>query len=353
MNLPGVRSRHLHLLRAALGQGRDVRIEWNAWRRTANLLRLDHGSSRLLPLAYHNLVEHDVPDAEIPPRVPGVARHTWTRNQTLIRLVEPALDALRDGDIDFLVIKGAALLIAAYGGDTRLRPLGDVDVLVRPEAMTKAAACLVNAGWTRRPPDIDDAWLFAVEGGYRIRLHQNALLEATDRGLAEPPWDRAEWAEFANGPVRIPDPTSLLLQAVVYGHFPPLPLPIRWIADAARLIRVHGTRMDEPDFFRRVERLGVAPHARAALAALAPFAKAPLWPHGLRESGRLEFEVTRRLQRWCGQTPRWWFHARRRRVPFLRYLARMFGLDRGRDLPLLLVRKAVHRWLRVLRIRFD
>lgn len=355
MSLPGVHVRHRALLRAALGAGPAVRTEWLGWLHRVDIARLDMGSTRLLPLACHNVRLHGVADREVPPRVAGLVRHHWARTQSLLHAVRPAVERLAQAGVEVMLIKGAAFLLQAYGGDARLRPLADVDILVRPDRAADAEEVLLASGWARGGPDLEDARCFVRAGGLRLRLHVRALLESAGRGHAEPCWADAVAAEFPGGGPRVlvPGATSLLLHGCVYGLFPPLPAPVRWIADAVHLLRRRGMEVDGNALHRAAAGIGVRPHVREAFAAIAPFEPVPPPPGGGPWAERAEYWICSRGQGLCGPLPRWWFHARRQRTPALRHLARTFGLSRASELPGLLLQRAAHRWPRVLGIRFD
>lgn len=352
MKIPGVRAQHLRLLRAVLGQGEAARQNWRAWIADVNIERLDHGTTRLLPLLYYNAVLQGVAEDEIPAKIKGVCRHGWSRNQVLLRAVEPMLRELQESGIDFMLIKGGALLLTAYDGDSRLRPLSDVDVMVRPGQLARAADVTRESGWRRKSPDIDDALDFAFEEGYRLRLRDHALLEVYDRGLAEPAWEKPARATLGGLDVLVPDPTSLLFHICVYGLYPPLPPPIRWAADASLLLRKHGPKIKWEELERRARDAGVVPQVQAALEFLQRECAAVV-PQIKRTSFAGEYLITMWGQRYLGQIPRWWFHARRRKISFARYLMAVFGMGRFLHLPGLVARKAWSRWLRVWRLKYD
>jgi len=83
-----------------------------------------------------------------------------------VRHVQAVVTGVRDAGIDAILLKGWS--VAAYYADPALRPLGDIDLLVR-ERDGDAASARAAALAVRRPP---------------IDLH-TALLDLTDRTVAE------------------------------------------------------------------------------------------------------------------------------------------------------------------------
>ncbi|GMU52098.1 MAG: hypothetical protein AMXMBFR33_12440 [Candidatus Xenobia bacterium] len=71
----------------------------------------------------------------------------WARYQALQNQLEEALDR---ADLDALLLKGAALRMTVYRRPG-LRPLSDIDLLVRPEAFDETARALVGIGLLSSP----------------------------------------------------------------------------------------------------------------------------------------------------------------------------------------------------------
>ncbi len=76
------------LLTASLRENDAALNAWHEWRSIVDLQTVDRGSTRLLPLLWHNLVAMGVDDP-LMPRLRGIYRHTWFSNQArLAKLVE-------------------------------------------------------------------------------------------------------------------------------------------------------------------------------------------------------------------------------------------------------------------------
>ena len=69
------------------------------------------------------------------------------RNMRLFYELGKVLEALHEADISVIVLKGACLAEAAYG-NIALRPMGDVDLLVKKKDMTKVVQILSRIGYS-------------------------------------------------------------------------------------------------------------------------------------------------------------------------------------------------------------
>src|SRR5262249_11944367 len=86
------------------------------------------------------------PQSPLRPRIEGLARSHWTRNQAKLRGLVELHDALAAANISSMIFKGA--VVHAEGVDTlRRRVLGDVDLLVRKNDLSAALDVMLAAGW--------------------------------------------------------------------------------------------------------------------------------------------------------------------------------------------------------------
>jgi hypothetical protein len=264
------------LLQAALGEGERARAAWREWQARRALDDIDDRSYRLLPLVHRNLLalgeEH--PDMG---RMHGVRRHTLVRNQFLFRELASALGVLRAAGIEAIAIRGAALACGAYG-DAGLRPMNDGDVLVRDEDAERAAGALETAGWRRitaAPRRLNMAFrryrsaigFRSGGGGARVNLHWHALrcccTARADAGF----WARAERFEVQGAECLAPGRTDQLLHACVSGLERGAVPGVRWVADAAVILRQPGT-LDAERICGFAAEFGLVPRVRRALEYL-------------------------------------------------------------------------------------
>jgi len=229
------------LLDVLVGPEDRVASAFARWRAEADLDALDTSSFKLLPLLYRRLTAADIYDPALP-RLKGVYRHAWARNQLLLRAAAGVILALEADGIPTLTLKGASLATLWYG-DLGARPMADVDVLVRPADAPRATARLAALGWTPRfPPEsvLNDAYHGLDHRDPRanaIDLHWYVGPDAAGPGADDEEWTAATPFTLMGAPTRALAPTDLLMHVIVHGlRWSPV-APIRWVADAMQLFR--------------------------------------------------------------------------------------------------------------------
>jgi len=347
------------LLRAALLTGSEAVSAWEAWQAaTPDLGALDHGSIRLLPLLYANLralgVSHPRMDV-----LHGTYRKAWYQNRVLLHRVGRVVQGLNDAGVPTMVLKGVALL-ASLGAELAVRPMDDGDVMVPADRVAPAADVLGGLGlrtrWDLSPDRRSTIHAAPFSEGERhwLDLHWHALKED-----CAPDADAAEWA--AAIPVRVdgvatlaPTLTDQLLHACVHGlRWDPEP-PLRWVADAAMLVRTGG--IDWELLAGRAHAHRVAPVLGMALDYLARVLELPI-PPGFaasrltpptaaweRRELRLQMEPLTELRR---LRLHWYRHRRLRGgegglkalVAFPGYMRRFWGLRSVAEMPRYLARE--------------
>jgi len=285
------------LLRAALLSGGACRDAFAAWRSLANLGRVDPGSYRLFPLLYKNLISNGVDD-------PVLNIFKWVYDTTLVNngkrfaALARLFRKLRERGMDAVLLKGAAL-VPAYYRDYGLRPMLDADILVPTRRAREAAEMLMELGWsssltplkgfsdmdalsrlgwkpeTRKLSEYSDEY-FTVRHGhdlvnpdeFTIDLHWHALHGYNAPDADEPFRQGARRVTLEGEPVLVLGPEDLLLQVCEHGmRWDPTP-PVRWVADAAVILREEGAGLDWERFIRAARRHGVVLQVREALRYL-------------------------------------------------------------------------------------
>ncbi len=243
------------LLRAALADGDEAVRLWEGWSAAVPLDDVDPGSHRLLPLLYRKLAAAGVEEERLA-KLKGVYRHAWSRNQLLFHRVGQLLPRLSEAGIDTLLLKGVALSTLYYD-DLGARPMDDIDLLVRRAQAAAAMAVLQANGWrpvTPRPETRLDALhadAFMDDGGRNLDLHWSALWELPDDADL---WAGAVETTLNGVPTRALGHADQLLQVCVHGlRWASVP-PIRWVADATRIVEVAGDELD----WQRVVRIARA-----------------------------------------------------------------------------------------------
>ncbi len=231
------------LLRAALMQGPEALVMWREWKAWHDLIEsdLDHGSFRLLPLVYKNLLAHGA-DEPLMPRLKGIYRYWWCSNQRLLYRAAGIIRGLEEAGIRTLVLKGAAASALFYR-DAGVRPMADIDLLVPFAQASSAVARLGRLGWRPTRARVVDLIRYqhsvrmVNETGEALDLHWHVLRECVQGDADERFWERAV-------PLGILQTRSLalgradaLLHAIVHGLRWNEEPTVRWIPDAMAILR--------------------------------------------------------------------------------------------------------------------
>ncbi len=236
------------LLQAALLGGDDAISSWLEWKKSADLANLDGGSARLLPLLYQNLSLHGV-EEPIMERLKEEYVNTWRDNELLFYEIATLLRLFHEAGVEILLLKGAALSLHFYK-DSGLRPMSDVDILVQPQKAEMAIRLLHQAGWKSayESPEVlipyRHAIEFSNEEGRRLDLHWKALWGEAQEANDDDFWEGSIPIETDGVPTRILNSTDQLLHVCAHGAaWNDLP-PLRWVADAAIIMRAENSEID-------------------------------------------------------------------------------------------------------------
>lgn len=130
------------------------------------------------------------------------------------KVVTEAAATLAAGGVESTLIKGMSYIGDLYS-DPAVRPMGDVDLLVRPAQMRRAAELLEGIGYADGTPggpsSVHHAWqLFHCDTRRSIDLHQNIVQPWRSRIDLGEVWGRTRAAEDVPGARRL-DPVDQLL----------------------------------------------------------------------------------------------------------------------------------------------
>ena len=141
----------------------------------------------------------------------------------LEQLLHQTLDILAQQEIEALLLKGAGLAYTAYSSFAD-RPMGDIDLLVRPQHAERVWSLLQQRGWT--PPDGDSSRyadhhhhppLFRDSGRFRLEIHDELLpSEHPFRFSADALWLRARRLTVNDRVITVPIPMHQLWHACVH-----------------------------------------------------------------------------------------------------------------------------------------
>lgn len=248
------------LLHAALDEGPGARRAWEQLRHGFDFDQLTGDRYRLAPLLGWNLEQAGLGPGEDPvvAHLLGLTRRTWLQAQRHEAAACAVKERLALHGIECLMFKGVALARSAYP-TLGLRPMEDIDVLVRQSDMAGAIAVLLSAGYRRAdsPWAVHAETLMAPEGiGVDVHAHPGPLLVRHRRhpGVSAMWGGRVEVGLDEARSFSALSATDELLVVLEHGVSSPESAPIRWIADAAWLARTG--EIDWQQFNAQVARFG-------------------------------------------------------------------------------------------------
>jgi len=239
------------LLRGALEDAPEAASAAEEWFRTVGASSgpgfqgLEPASRRLLPLLYQNAKAHVSKD--ISDRLKPVYVEYWGKNQIHFQRAEKLLAWFEANAIPTLVLKGAALSFLHYR-NTAVRPISDVDIMVREAEVARVIRTLHANGWNSEYMSSnvpDNSYFYShihaiafthLEQG-DLDLHWHALQAATFPGADKGFWKDSVPLRLNNAATRALNPSDQLLHACVHGFTGDVVAPIRWIADAVTILR--------------------------------------------------------------------------------------------------------------------
>jgi hypothetical protein len=233
------------LLRAGLWEPERALPAWDRWRsKQGRLDEVEPGAHRMLPLVYRNLLGRvEDPDAT---ELKGIYRRSWTVNQMCLRAGRRAIAALSAAGVDTLVLKGAALSAAHYR-DPGVRPMADFDLAVPPGNVREALSALEGAGFSARSPDaaellrIRHSESLVDPDGFDVDLHAGVIWRP---GLESLFWEGAVPLEIGGNQTLNLCPADLLFHVCVHGAAWNEMRPLRWAADAHKVVVTADGRLD-------------------------------------------------------------------------------------------------------------
>ena len=239
---------NLLLLKAALLDRDRAIAAYQEWRPTLDLETISYGQQRLLPLLQNNLARFGIEDP-LADRFRGIRRYFWVRNLKAMAFAKRVFAALDNAGVPFIVLKGAAL-VACYFTSRSLRPMDDIDILVREDRLADAIAVLtaMNLHPDRiSPRDIllnsrnnrsmlPGRNFFGPDGNIDLHwkaLHLDRRPEADDRF-----WQNHLNSSLDGAPIRVLDPAHQLILTCAHAaqRFAAAAAE-QWPADAITVIR--------------------------------------------------------------------------------------------------------------------
>jgi putative nucleotidyltransferase-like protein len=242
----------------ATTSGKLVRLSASDW---DDVIRLSV-RHKVTPLLYQRSKRLEA-DAHIPAgvlqRLQKINFHSAARNTRLYHELGKVLAAFRDDGIPVIVLKGAHLAEIVYG-NIALRPMGDVDILVKRTDLLRAGEKLIEMGYTCRrlwrkvadaashhlPPftkpnttSIEIHWLIIDQVGPARRIMRPFHIDMDEL------WKSAQPAAIAGVQTLVLSPKDLLLHLCIHtSHQHTFHMGLRAFCDISETIRHHETEID-------------------------------------------------------------------------------------------------------------
>jgi hypothetical protein len=207
-----------------------------------------------------------------------------------------------------LPVKGVVLAETLYGS-LALRPLGDLDVLVRPKDLPAARAALGELGFFQSAePGYENAYHPYHDPPYYVKTESGTVCLELHWGLwashffqleTDALWRRAVQARIHGADLSILSPEDTLLHLAI--HRSRSALRLRFVCDVAELLRCHRDTLDWKYLLAQTQAAGARTTMYYTLALAKELLDAPL-PEGLLAQLHVSRLKLRLLEHTCGIT---------------------------------------------------
>jgi hypothetical protein len=288
------------LLRAALREESEAIQAWRGIRDRLDLDRADVGSQRLLPLLAANLRRYGVDDSQLG-RCMQLYRETRSQNHALFDAVGAVVRTLTEAGIETMVLKGWALA-ELYYKDIGLRPMSDVDLLVRRTDARRASHILQQLGWS---PENDvtpsfartrHAVTFKNRDGQQCDLHWWMFEEYCPASADDDVWASSIAVDLQSASTRVPAPADQFLHVCIHGAKWARTPGIRWIADAVLMLRAG--QIDWHRLISQAERRGFVLRMQQTLRYLRALTGVPIPAEVCSQLARCPVSRFERFEHW-------------------------------------------------------
>lgn len=251
-------------LRLILCDDADFPGQWKAWTASHDFDTIDDTKWHLCSLIYLRLVKLDMEDDPLFGRVKGIYKMIWVRNQQILAAAKDIYAILAAHAIPVVFLKGIPMLVDVYQ-NSGARLTSDVDIFVPPNYAPQAVTAILDSGWTYFKPWMPDV-SNPVPSMYQVTkstdvmnryeiiadIHWNIFglyhhARPMDIFLLRTNLSTLAFREaYSASAVPLRDPgipakrlsnEDMLIHAVVHGSENATARGIRWITDAAAIMR--------------------------------------------------------------------------------------------------------------------
>jgi len=226
------------LLQALILEEPRARESVDRWLTTADFETMEFHTLGLIPALLRKYGD-TLGNSPHRARLQGIQRYYFFRNSLILAAGKRVLARLISEGIDVLLFKGVAVSLK-YHRNIYLRPMGDIDVLVRREDVRRAEEILLECGYSYLYPGRDRSTDIHSHDYVNSRfcgfdLHWYALLESPHPGIDDGLWQRAELFDWDGLVVKLMSPEDLILTSAVNG-VRDAPIRPQWIYDLVCIV---------------------------------------------------------------------------------------------------------------------
>jgi hypothetical protein len=213
-------------------------------------------------------------------------RITAARNTLLLAELERAIAHLAAADIAAIPLKGSALIETLYG-NAALRPMLDLDVLVRQEQAQLATELLVQLGYVAAVVEPHRGALLDYENEVMlIKTNGPQFLLEMHWSLIDSPyyqrqldmhwfWETTRPAQVGHTPALVLSDDAMLLHLCAHCALHHSGQGLLWLHDIAALVQAKGRQMDWNSILQRAREFGLVLSLNAVLPIVAEHWRAP------------------------------------------------------------------------------
>ena len=237
----------LTLLKAALLPPDKAEPYWYEFIADYDLQKLDHGCNQVLPMVFINLkgrLRSDLNERTCR----SSYRYVWANNHLIMHDAKALLILLKQHDLKVCLLKGAAF-IGHYYPDYGMRIMADIDLLVSPKQMPELVNIIESNGYKiiSGPGEADTsdflklfhAQSFKNSRGTDFDIHHYVSNFLVNEEFTERIWQNVKAIDLfgIEHLTYVLNPTYQLLHTVLHGLQYAPESSIRWIVDAANLLK--------------------------------------------------------------------------------------------------------------------
>lgn len=243
------------LLKAGLVTDSTAIDAWLEWRASVPEAEVFEAESRLFPLVYHNHQKLQYQD-DFTSILKLTHRTAFKKTHTHLSNAEAAINLLNGKNIGTILLKGGAVGTMYYESPA-LRPMSDIDLLIKPGDFLKAIEALSVAGWNLQcnNPELAlqviNSCDFRNSAGEELDIHWRLMRDCWNADKNDLFWDAAVALQYKSLRTETLCNTDQLFHVCCHGARQNSLSPIRWVADAIMILR----SADEIDW-RRLYDLG-------------------------------------------------------------------------------------------------